>query len=159
MLSHTRNSVVLTAIDRALYQMQSIASFAPAGHAGVVMTKRIMVADDNLSIRRALRNILEFGHDWKVDVEAMNGREAVEKAKQLHPDLIVLDVSMPLMSGLEAARELRRIMPATPVILCSLHTNEILQRQASAVGVTAVVSKMQNMQMLVRKATELLQVP
>jgi DNA-binding NarL/FixJ family response regulator len=139
--------------------MQSIATFALARHAGDLMTKRIMVADDNPAIRRALRHILEFGQDWRVEGEAVNGREAIEKAKQLHPDLIVLDVSMPLMSGLDAARELRRIMPATPVILCSLHTNEILQRQASAVGVTAVVSKMQNMQMLVRKATELLEIP
>ena len=120
------------------------------------MTKRIMVADDNLSIRRALRHILESRQDWTVSSEAVDGRDAIDKAQKLHPDLIVLDVSMPGMNGLDAARVLRHIMPAVPVILCSLHTDEVLQAEASAVGVKAVVSKAQNMQVLVNKAEELL---
>ena len=121
------------------------------------MTKRIMVADDNPSIRRALRHILESRQDWMVSSEAVDGRDAIDKAQKLHPDLIVLDVSMPVMNGLDAARVLRHIMPAVPVILCSLHTDEVLQAEASAVGVKAVVSKAQNMQVLVNKAEELLE--
>ncbi|MGC2194918.1 MAG: response regulator [Terriglobales bacterium] len=121
------------------------------------MNKRIMVADDNPAVRRALRNILELKQDWKVLGEAVNGRDAIEQAQKLHPDLIVLDVSMPVMNGLDAARVLSAIMPLVPVILCSLHTNEVLQKEAAAAGVSAVVSKAQNMQVLVNKAKELLE--
>lgn len=128
----------------------------PPEYAVCVMGKRIVVADDNAAVRRALRGILELEGDWKVDGEAVDGRDAIEKAQKLRPDLIVLDVSMPVMSGLDAARVLRRIMPAVPLILCSLHTNDVLEQEASAAGVNAVVSKAQNMQVLVNKARELL---
>ena len=121
------------------------------------MGKRIVVADDNAAVRRALRGILELEGDWKVDGEAVDGRDAIEKAQKLRPDLIVLDVSMPVMSGLDAARVLRHIMPPVPLILCSLHTNDVLEKEASAAGVNAVVSKAQNMQVLVNKARELLE--
>jgi DNA-binding NarL/FixJ family response regulator len=121
------------------------------------MGKRIVLADDNAAVRRALRGILELEGDWKVDGEAVDGRDAIEKAQKLHPDLIVLDVSMPVMNGLDAARVLRRIMPAVPLILCSLHTNDVLEKEAIAAGVNAVVSKAQNMQVLVNKARELLE--
>jgi len=119
------------------------------------MGKRIVVADDNAAVRRALRGILELEGDWTVEGEAVDGRDAIEKAKKLRPDLIVLDVSMPVMSGLAAARVLRHIMPAVPLILCSLHTNDVLEKEAA--GVNAVVSKAQNMQVLVNKARELLE--
>lgn len=76
------------------------------------MSKRIMVADDNAAIRRALRNLLELRKDWIVDSEAVNGRDAVEKAQKSTPDLIVLDVSMPVMNGLEAARV--HLLPRVP---------------------------------------------
>src|SRR5262249_35157701 len=68
------------------------------------MEKRIVVADDNAAVRHALRSILELKGDWKVDGEAVDGRDAIEKAKQVHPDLIVLDVSMPVMNGIDAAK-------------------------------------------------------
>lgn len=86
----------------------------PSEYPVCVMGKRIVVADDNAAVRRALRRILELEGDWKVDGEAVDGRDAIEKAKKLRPDLIVLDVSMPVMSGLDAARVLRHIMPAVP---------------------------------------------
>jgi CheY-like chemotaxis protein len=121
------------------------------------MTKRIMVADDNAAIRRALRQILEFRKDWTVDSEAVNGRDAVEKAQKSTPDLIVLDVSMPVMNGLEAARVLHHLLPRVPLILCSLHMDDLLQKEAFAAGVDAVVSKAQNMQILVSKAQKLLE--
>ena len=120
------------------------------------MAKRIMVVDDNPAIRRILRNILEFNHDWVVCGEGVDGRDGVEKAKALTPDLIVLDVSMPVMNGLEAARILHQVMPNVPLILCSLHTDRLLEMEARSAGVTAVFSKAENMQMLVNKARELL---
>jgi DNA-binding NarL/FixJ family response regulator len=118
--------------------------------------KRIMVVDDNPAIRRALKNILEFNDGWVVCGEAVDGREGIEKAKQLHPDLIVIDVSMPVMNGLDAARVLHQIMPQVPLILCSLHTDEVLRKEAIHAGVDAVISKAQNMQTLIFKARELL---
>jgi CheY-like chemotaxis protein len=120
------------------------------------VAKRIMVVDDNPAIRKVLRSILEFNHDWVVCGEGVDGRDGVEKAKALSPDLIVLDVSMPVMNGLEAARILHQIMPSVPLILCSLHTDRLLEMEATGAGVTAVFSKAENMQMLVNKAHELL---
>ncbi len=120
------------------------------------MAKRIMVVDDNPAIRKILRNILEFDRDWIVCGEGVDGRDGVEKAKALSPDLIVLDVSMPVMNGLEAARILHQIMPNVPVILCSLHTDRVLEMEARGAGVTAVFSKAENMQTLISKARELL---
>lgn len=128
-----------------------------AEYSVVNMEKRIVVADDNAAVRHALRNVLESKGNWKVDGEAVDGQDAIEKAKQLHPDLVVLDVSMPVMNGIDAARVLHQIMPGVPLILCSLHTNDILKEQASAAGVNAVVSKAQNMQVLVNKARELME--
>jgi DNA-binding NarL/FixJ family response regulator len=118
---------------------------------------RILVVDDNPSIRRALRNLLEFSEGWLVCGEAVDGHDGIEKAKQLNPDLIVLDASMPVMNGLEAARELQHIMPQVPLILCSLHSDDVLRREAAAAGVNAIVSKAENIQTLVRKARELLE--
>jgi DNA-binding NarL/FixJ family response regulator len=115
-----------------------------------------MVVDDNPAIRRILRNILEFNDGWVVCGEGVNGRDGVEKAKLLSPDLIVLDVSMPVMNGLEVARILHQIMPGVPVILCSLHTDRLLETEARVAGVTAVFSKAENMQTLISKARELL---
>jgi DNA-binding NarL/FixJ family response regulator len=121
------------------------------------VAKRIMVVDDNPAIRRIFRNILEFNDEWKVCGEAVDGRDGIERAKLLHPDLIVLDVSMPVMNGLEAARILHQIMPEVPVILCSLHTDRVLELEARGAGVHAVFSKAENMQTLISKARELLE--
>jgi DNA-binding NarL/FixJ family response regulator len=118
-----------------------------------------MVVDDNPAIRRALRNILEFNDGWVVCGEAVDGRDGIEKAKALGPDLIVLDLSMPVMNGLEAARVLHQIMPQVPLILCSLHTDRVLEKEAVSAGVTAVFSKAQNMQTLISRARELLESP
>jgi DNA-binding NarL/FixJ family response regulator len=122
----------------------------------ISVPKRIMVVDDNPAIRRALKSILEYNDGWVVCGEAVDGREGIEKARQLHPDLIVLDVSMPVMNGLDAARVLHQIMPKVPLILCSLHTDEVLRKEAIHAGVDAVISKAQNMQTLIFKARELL---
>lgn len=120
------------------------------------MPKRILVVDDNPAIRGALRRILEFNDGWIVCGEAVDGRDGVEKANELRPDLVVLDLSMPVMNGLEAARRLHQTQPQLPVILCSLHSDEVLQREAAAAGVTAIVSKAHNMETLITKARELL---
>jgi CheY-like chemotaxis protein len=89
------------------------------------MPKTILVADDNAMIRKILCKIFETEQDYDHRAEAVNGEEAIALAKQCRPDLIILDFAMPAMNGIDAARELKRIMPAVPIILFTLHTETI----------------------------------
>jgi len=83
------------------------------------MAKTILIVDDNAYIRRALCEQFKRESGFEVCGEAENGKEAIAKALELHPDLIVLDLSMPVMNGLDAARKLKRLMPAVPLIMYS----------------------------------------
>jgi two-component system, NarL family, nitrate/nitrite response regulator NarL len=120
------------------------------------MPKCILIVDDNASIRHMMRMLFEDISGWEVCGEAVNGHEAIEKAHVLRPDLIVLDLSMPMMNGLQAAPVLRRMMPAVPMILFTLHDNKTLEREALSVGINAVVSKTASMSTLVNQAEDLL---
>jgi len=82
---------------------------------------RVLVADDHEVMRMGIRNLLHFRSGWSVCAEASNGQEAVEKALQFHPDVIIMDITMPVMNGLEAARQISKAQPQIPVILFSLH--------------------------------------
>ena len=76
---------------------------------------QVLIADDHEIVRRGVRSILESREDMEVVAEAANGREAVEKAAELHPDLIILDHSMPVLNGLAAVSEIRQILPKVPI--------------------------------------------
>ena len=78
------------------------------------MAKTILIVDDNAYIRLALCGLFKRESDFEVCGEAENGKEAIAEALELRPDLIVLDLSMPVMNGLDAARELKRLMPTVP---------------------------------------------
>jgi CheY-like chemotaxis protein len=119
------------------------------------MPRCILLVDDNLVIRRMLRTTFETA-GWEVCGEAENGREAIDKAQKVKPDLIVLDLSMPVMNGLEAAPVLRHMMPAVPIILFTLHHDNSLDQQASSAGVTTVMSKEDSVNTLVDRANVLL---
>jgi DNA-binding NarL/FixJ family response regulator len=88
--------------------------------------------------------------------DAENGKEAVEKAQKLHPDLIVLDLSMPVMNGLGAACVLKRLMPSVPLIMYSAFGDKSMEHQAQLIGISEVVSKSENASVLIRKARGLL---
>jgi CheY-like chemotaxis protein len=104
-------------------------------------TKRILVADDNPHLRKALCRLFE-GHEYlEVCAEAVNGREAVDMAIAIKPDLIILDLSMPVMNGLEAARVLHQLMPHVPKILFTLHAQALMTADLKAAGIRKVVSK------------------
>lgn len=118
------------------------------------MPKCILIIDDNEVIRRMLRAVFEQ-QGWEICGEAENGRDAINKAGDLNPDLILLDLAMPVMNGLEAAPALRRMMPAVPIILFTLHHNKALEREAWSAGVTAVVSKETSVNSLVNQAQDL----
>jgi YesN/AraC family two-component response regulator len=80
------------------------------------MAKTILIVDDNAYIRQALCQVFKSEADFELCGEATNGKEAIDKALELHPDLIVLDLSMPVMNGLDAARELKQLMPTVPLL-------------------------------------------
>jgi two-component system, chemotaxis family, protein-glutamate methylesterase/glutaminase len=101
----------------------------------------ILIVDDSPVVRRSLRSRLGTHSDWIICGEAGNGREAIEKSQQLHPDLIILDFSMPGMDGLTAARELNRTQPAVPLLMFTTFKNPGLEKEAIAAGCTAVISK------------------
>lgn len=86
------------------------------------MAKMVLVVDDSLPVRERLRDLFDSTEGFEVCGEAGNGREGVEKAEQLQPDLIILDLSMPVMNGVDAARILHRILPSVPVILFSCYS-------------------------------------
>jgi DNA-binding NarL/FixJ family response regulator len=103
--------------------------------------KSILIVDDSPVIRHSLRVVLERGAEWEVCGEAENGREGVEKAVQLCPDLILLDLSMPVMNGFQAARELRRLLPRIPILMFTNFDSPYIEKEALASGVKAVKSK------------------
>jgi DNA-binding NarL/FixJ family response regulator len=121
-----------------------------------IMGRKVMIVDDNPHIRRTLCELFTQAGDFDVCGEAENGREAIEKAQQLHPDLIVTDLSMPVMNGLEETRVLKKIMPAVPVIIFTAHNDSFAEKEASAAGVSAVVPKSQAVTLLIAQARSLL---
>jgi len=105
------------------------------------MPVRILIADDSKMIRRSLRSFLEANPNWQVCDEAIDGREAVQKTKQLIPDLIILDLALPLMNGLHAAREISQLLPSVPIVLYSMYATPQVELEAKKVGIRAVVPK------------------
>lgn len=85
---------------------------------------RILVADDHQVVRTGLRTLLESKTGWQVCAEAANGREAVEKAGELQPDVAVLDIGMPLLNGVEATRQIRKVSPKTEILILTMHDSE-----------------------------------
>src|ERR1700736_1560676 len=115
-------------------------------------TKRVLVADDNAVVRSFVRQLFESQPDFEISGEAENGSDAVEKAEKLKPDLIILDLIMPVMTGLDAAPLLRKLLPDTPIILFTQQEGGEVERLARAAGINAVVSKSQAASELVLKA-------
>ncbi len=114
-----------------------------------------MIVDDSRAIRRLVRLYVEMSTGWTI-YEAENGLEAIEQARSLHPDLIVLDLSMPVMNGLDAARELKAIMPRIPLIIFSEYSNVMSVEEAYCAGISAQVSKSKPISELVGAARTLL---
>ena len=87
---------------------------------------RILLADDHDLLRRGLRTLVEAQTGWEVCAEAVTGREAVEKAKVAKPDIVVMDLSMPELNGLEATRQIRKLLPEVEVLILTLHDSDQL---------------------------------
>jgi two-component system, NarL family, nitrate/nitrite response regulator NarL len=102
---------------------------------------RVLVADDHEVMRLGIRNLLEVQPGWSVCAEANNGQEAVEKTLQFHPDVIIMDLTMPVMNGLEAASQITKAQPKIPVILFSLHVSDDLYPHFNMDGIRGAVNK------------------
>jgi DNA-binding NarL/FixJ family response regulator len=120
------------------------------------MAKTILIADDNDAVRRAVCEAFTRDSDFEVCAEAHDGQDAIEKAQRLKPDLIILDFAMPVMNGFEAARALRDLMPSVPTIMFTLYDDEFMREKARLVGATEVVSKTDDISVLMRTARRLL---
>ena len=120
------------------------------------MAKAILIADDNDTVRRAVCEVFTREADFEVCGEARDGQDAIEKAQQLHPDLIILDLSMPVMNGLEAARVLRDLMSSVPIIMFTLYVDALVKAEARSAGIADVVSKSEHISVLTRTARRLL---
>lgn len=116
------------------------------------MMKSVLIADDQEIIRRMLCFLFESQDDFELCGEAENGQEAVEMAQVLRPDLILLDLSMPVMNGIEAARTLKRLMPRTPIIVFSEFSDVFSDREARQAGISALVAKTASLSVLLEKA-------
>jgi two-component system, chemotaxis family, chemotaxis protein CheY len=116
------------------------------------MIRSVLVVDDSPAIRNALCALFAGEEDFTVCGEAENGKEAIGKAEALQPDLIVLDFSMPVMNGLDAARVLKRLMPTVPLIMYSAFADKFIEHQAHLIGITELVSKSEHASVLIRKA-------
>ncbi len=120
------------------------------------MASRILVADDHELVRKGVRTLLEAHPRWRVCGEAVNGRDAVDKTRELKPDLVILDLTMPEMDGLEAARHILRDSPRTPILIFTIHRSEKFVHAAREVGVRGCLMKAEGGVKLIRAVRALL---
>jgi two-component system response regulator EvgA len=116
----------------------------------------VLIVDDHSAIRLAVRELFESSLESITCGEAENGAEAVEKARELKPDLVVLDLSMPVMDGFETAKALRELYPAISLVMLTAHYMEATKQAATQAGILAVFSKHQDLSALIEHARTLL---
>lgn len=112
------------------------------------MPLRILIADDSRTVRHSLHALLEKHRDWIVCAEAVDGSDAVAKAQECSPDVIVLDFFMPVMTGIEAARVLSHLLPVVPILIVTLYITAQLITQAKSVGIKGAVPKSDTRQII-----------
>jgi two-component system, NarL family, response regulator NreC len=114
---------------------------------------RVLIADDHILVRRGMRAILEMYPEWEVCGEASTGTEAVGKASELRPDVVIMDISMPGPSGLEATRQIRQALPRTEVLIVSMHESREIIRAARDAGARGYLSKSESDSRLIEALT------
>lgn len=128
----------------------------PGSSKGDEVGKRILIADDGEEVRQVVRAVLEARTTYEVCGEAANGAEAIAKALELRPDLILLDVAMPMLNGVEVASVLAGSMPELPIVLYTMYNELLGVSLATAVGAKAVISKADGIGKLVECVQSLL---
>jgi DNA-binding NarL/FixJ family response regulator len=104
---------------------------------------RILIVDDHELIRQGVRFIFSRDPQFAICGEAANGAEAIEQVKKLNPDVVILDISMPVMNGLEAAKEIRRLAPKIKIVILTMHDSAQMRNQSQDAGADAFVTKAQ----------------
>jgi DNA-binding NarL/FixJ family response regulator len=105
------------------------------------MSLRILVVDDHAVVRRGVRALLESHQGWEVCGEATTGRDAVEQSRQLRPDVVVMDLSLPELNGLDATRQILKDTPGTEVLVLTMHRSEELARDVLRAGARGYIMK------------------
>jgi two-component system nitrate/nitrite response regulator NarL len=116
---------------------------------------RIVLADDHEVVRAGLRGIIARHEDWVVCGEAANGAEAVAKVLEWKPDIVFLDITMPVMSGMQAAMEIRQLVPSTKILVLSMHDTASMSAVLSSVGAHAHLTKAVSVDKLVETVAAL----
>jgi len=122
----------------------------------VNMPKSILIVDDSPVVRRATRHYFETETEFEVCGEAIDGVDALDKARVLKPDVVILDLAMPRMNGLQAARELKKIREDVRIVLFTSYADAVRERDVLSAGVHAVVSKSDHLSVLVQRVQDLL---
>jgi DNA-binding NarL/FixJ family response regulator len=102
---------------------------------------RILIADDSKLMRRQIRALLELDRDFEICAEAEDGLDAVRKVQECRPDLVVVDIYMPVMNGLEATREIKKLVPSLPVLVFTLYDSHQIRIESTKAGADAVLLK------------------
>lgn len=121
------------------------------------MPWQILIVDDHAIVRRMLKVLVETHAGWEVCAEAENGQEALAKIEQHKPDLIIMDMAMPVKDGLTASREISAAMPNVPILMHTLHYSPELELEAKKSGVRKVVPKAESGDGLLQAIAELLE--
>jgi len=111
------------------------------GGKGGRLAYRILIVDDSALIRRTLKSCIEQNTEWHVCGEADNGKVAVDKVQELNPDVVILDFQIPVMNGLDAARQIASSAPNTAILMLTIHDCTQLRKDAQAAGIKVVLSK------------------
>ena len=127
-----------------------------SGRSGLNKPRTILIADDSEMVRAKIRQALERETDFEICGEATDGVEAVAKAKELTPDLILLDVKMPRLTGLEVAGILRHTLPRIRIMMVTMYAEELNKKLTSLFGVDAVFSKSEGVTKLIERVENLL---
>ncbi len=120
----------------------------------MIKSIRVLLAEDHVIVREGLRSLLELGDGISVVGEAANGREAVALARKLRPDVVVMDIAMPLLNGFEATRQILLVAPASRVLVLSAHSDDEYVAHMVAAGAAGYVVKQSSGQLLVNAVRE-----
>ena len=143
----------------AASQVSAGAASLPSADSSVAehhQRQQILIADDHEIVRRGVRNTLQSEPDLEICGEAVNGQDVVDKARKLHPDLVILDINMPVLNGLVAVRQILWDCPTTKIVIFSVHDSDQTRQEVRAVGAHGFVSKGKDSHDLVRVVRDVL---